>query len=691
MPLRTEIFKSPSKPHWVSQRERAATRANLVNVARELVAREGEAALTLGAVADAAGMARATVYGFFSGKVELLRAVTALGPVVPETPAQESETATEPAFTAVEPDSDDDEWVVFDGAAAEPEQTLQTEAPVRAEPAVPAPSERAAPDVAQPSEDTQGADNEDKPDSTEQALSEPVTEAQAESVATSEVTEPSQTQQTSAAEQAPADAAGDAQDDEPGAKIEIARPTETMADEFAVPQSAPVAFGLDEERRKLQAVHLEEIARRLILPESALKEGTDAVIARLDMRVKVLEKSVAALETRATAQEAELPRQLKPFDSRIEQFHARADASERRNLEAAAELRLAIHKLEVRLDTLSPAKHDAPAHIEADAPPSSETSALDEASQPEAEPVRSAQEGAAEGDWQGEDSKPHYLATARNLAREEARQAAERESQLAEQQQARRRRMMAAAGIAAACLAVLGGLAELRQGAHGVSAAHSHPAPAPKPVSALAPLDELSALAGRGNVEAELLVGLKYLETAGDEKSAARWLARAADSGNAVALNALGALYQQGRGVKADLAMAARLYQAAAAKGNRHAMSNLAVLYAGSDARMKDLPEAARWFERSANLGYLDAQFNLAVLYERGDGVAQSLIDAYKWYAIAAAAGDGVAKARAGAIATQLEPEELAAAEKAAAEFHAQTPDPAANSVPAITQILAAN
>ncbi len=127
----------------------------------------------------------------------------------------------------------------------------------------------------------------------------------------------------------------------------------------------------------------------------------------------------------------------------------------------------------------------------------------------------------------------------------------------------------------------------------------------------------------------------------------------------------------------------------AAAQGDRHAMSNLAVLYAGATGADKDFAAAATWFQRSASLGYVDAQFNLAVLFERGDGVPQSLLDAYRWYSIAAASGDAVAKTRADAIATQISPEELQAAQRAVAQFKPQPLNPAANDVPTMQQVLA--
>ncbi len=310
----------------------------------------------------------------------------------------------------------------------------------------------------------------------------------------------------------------------------------------------------------------------------------------------------------------------------------------------------------------------------------------------------SSAEPAGEGEAPSDNPRTAYLSAARTLAKEGARQAAELESLHEEEQRRRRLRLVTAAGVAGLCLVAVGVLFVVRPGAHGVSAAQSK---ALAPVAAVkahqhldsrTPLDRLTALANKGDARAELVIGLKYLKGDGtpvNEAQAAHWITLAAQAGNPVAENHLGALYQAGRGVTADLPQAMHWYEAAAQQGDRHAMSNLAVLYAGGNGVPTNLAEAARWFERSANLGYVDAQFNLAVLFERGDGVPQSLLDAYKWYSIAAAAGDPVAKTRAAAIATQVSPEELQAAQQAAANFKPQPMNVAANDVPALTDVLA--
>ncbi len=212
-------------------------------------------------------------------------------------------------------------------------------------------------------------------------------------------------------------------------------------------------------------------------------------------------------------------------------------------------------------------------------------------------------------------------------------------------------------------------------------------APPPKPVT---PAEHLAALANGGNAPAELLLGLKYLNgdgTAVNEAEAARWFERAAKQGDAIAAYRLGTLYERGRGVPADAQKAVTWYAAAAKQGNRKAMHNLAVAYAQGTGVKQDYAQAANWFSRAANLGLADSQFNLAVLYERGMGVPQSLLDAYKWYAVAASQGDVESKARIDALATQISPDDRAAAQRSADTFKPGPLDPGANLPPDISSL----
>ena len=234
------------------------------------------------------------------------------------------------------------------------------------------------------------------------------------------------------------------------------------------------------------------------------------------------------------------------------------------------------------------------------------------------------------------------------------------------------------------------GVAPSTSGTATSNRATQAPPAAPSQAASLAPLDKLTALANNGNAQAELIVGLKYLDGDGvavSEAEAAKWLERAAVAGLPVAQYRLGTLYERGRGVPLDPIKSVHWYTLAAQAGNRKAMHNLAVAYASGTGVTKDLAEAARWFSRAAALGLSDSQFNLAVLYERGLGVPQSLLDAYKWYAIAAASGDAESKARIDALATQLSADDRAAAQRSVNTFHAQPLDPKANVPPQMSDI----
>ena len=215
---------------------------------------------------------------------------------------------------------------------------------------------------------------------------------------------------------------------------------------------------------------------------------------------------------------------------------------------------------------------------------------------------------------------------------------------------------------------------------------------AEQPKPAMTPSQRLTALASGGNVKAQAVLGFSYLDgTNGltvNEAEGARWLERAANSGDAMAAYRLGTLYERGHGVPTNTKKADELYGIAAKQGNRKAMHNLAVAFAEGSGVPKNLQQASQWFTRAAEMGLSDSQFNLAVLYERGMGVKQSLTEAYKWYAIAAAGGDSESKARVDALATQLTPADKAAAQTAAQNFHPKPMNPAANSAPTAADIL---
>jgi localization factor PodJL len=225
------------------------------------------------------------------------------------------------------------------------------------------------------------------------------------------------------------------------------------------------------------------------------------------------------------------------------------------------------------------------------------------------------------------------------------------------------------------------------------NSAESSPRAAAKPPHASAQREThatLATLAEAGNRDAALLLGLNYLHGAGvaaDQPKAALFIRRAAQLGDPVAQYWLGNLYEHGDGVRPNADEAVRWYEAAATHGNRKAMHALGVAYAEGHGTPQNYAEAARWFTKAANQGVINSQFNLGVLFERGLGVKQSLLDAYRWYALAAAQNDEESRARVEALKTQLNPSDIAEAERAAATFRAADADPAANDAPQLAQL----
>ena len=82
----------------------------------------------------------------------------------------------------------------------------------------------------------------------------------------------------------------------------------------------------------------------------------------------------------------------------------------------------------------------------------------------------------------------------------------------------------------------------------------------------------------------------------------------------------------------------------------------------------KDSVEALKWYHKSAERGHVSAQLRLASMYARGMGVPADDVEAYRWYLVfsdkcPAGHRDSIARQK-----EQLTTEQLAEAEKRAAE-----------------------
>ena len=136
-------------------------------------------------------------------------------------------------------------------------------------------------------------------------------------------------------------------------------------------------------------------------------------------------------------------------------------------------------------------------------------------------------------------------------------------------------------------------------------------------------------------------------DKAGDIREAARLYRAAADEGNAVAENNLGAYYEKGEaGLARDDHEAGRLYRLAADQGYPSAQSNLGALYAqGRGGFQRDDVEAVRLWKLASEGGDAPGQNNLATMYAEGrGGLHRDLDEAVRLWRLAAAGGNTQAR-----------------------------------------------
>ena len=180
-------------------------------------------------------------------------------------------------------------------------------------------------------------------------------------------------------------------------------------------------------------------------------------------------------------------------------------------------------------------------------------------------------------------------------------------------------------------------------------------------------LDELRALAERGNAEAQLNLGQAYAYGQGvtqDGAEALRWYRLAADQGHVLGHYGLGVMYagepcteadapNRGAqpaiealpwstcpfpGVLQDFVEAERWFRLAADQGNGAAQVVLGRMYADGRGIPPDEAAAARWLRLAADQGYINGQHDLGVLYRDGRGVPEDFTEAVRWFRLAAEA-----------------------------------------------------
>lgn len=182
--------------------------------------------------------------------------------------------------------------------------------------------------------------------------------------------------------------------------------------------------------------------------------------------------------------------------------------------------------------------------------------------------------------------------------------------------------------------------------------------------------------------EKEGLMGYIYFFADGtlieDCEKARYWFEKAADQGNAQAINLLGVVHFSGCGVDKNYKRAEEFFLLANKKGSLEAKVNLGELYReGGFGIVQDYDKALYWYKlgiadepdraynglaemyfaqgnnergkeniiKAANLGYTEAQYNLGVLYDQGlYDVRQNKEKAKYWYERAAKNGSILAQ-----------------------------------------------
>jgi TPR repeat protein len=147
-----------------------------------------------------------------------------------------------------------------------------------------------------------------------------------------------------------------------------------------------------------------------------------------------------------------------------------------------------------------------------------------------------------------------------------------------------------------------------------------------------------------------------------------------AEQGHAAAQINLGAMYLNGHGVARDDAEAMKWFRLAAAQGRPIAQFNIGYMYESGRGVAKDGAEALKWYRMAAEQGLARAQYNLGVLYASGEGVAQDYVRGYAWLTIAAAGRDRNALQTRELVVRNMEPAQVAQAEKLGRELCARIP-----------------
>ena len=161
------------------------------------------------------------------------------------------------------------------------------------------------------------------------------------------------------------------------------------------------------------------------------------------------------------------------------------------------------------------------------------------------------------------------------------------------------------------------------------------------------PLEQLKAKAESGDAKAQFALGALYHKGDGvgkDRAEALKWYRKAAEQGYAAAQCELGDLCDDG-------VEALKWYRKAAEQGYATGQAVLAINYEhGRGGAAKDYFEAVKWYRKAAEQGNAQGEVGLATMYKNGHGVAQDYAEAGRWFRKAANQGSAVGQANLGGM-----------------------------------------
>lgn len=141
--------------------------------------------------------------------------------------------------------------------------------------------------------------------------------------------------------------------------------------------------------------------------------------------------------------------------------------------------------------------------------------------------------------------------------------------------------------------------------------------------AAVPSIDQLREQANGGDGTAQLKLAYRFRDGDGVKKDyaeAMRWAHRAADAGNAPAMDFVGWIFFTGLGVKENASIAFGYFKAAAAKSPQGAY-NLGQCYFAAQGIEQDIPKALAAWKSAAERGHGRAASTAAMAYLSGEGV----------------------------------------------------------------------